>query len=529
MADDREVKIPISIPGAGQATKDTRQVGDAFAKLGKDVKQAGADTRTADAEQEKAAKGASKGLNELGEATEKGASAGRILREVLSGNIYALGQLGAVLKGLGAFLKGNPWGAAMTVLAAGFAFVPSILRSLGLLKDKVEEVGPAAEGSFGKAKSAAEALNESKFEEFKAELDAVASRAAAAATFIQKIYDTQAKLAQARMGLELANIEADPNLTADQKKSRGAEVRRRYAELGLVRDDERAGELLAVKERTAAETRSLADQAAGDLTRQKARVEANRRAPEDRELVAQELRRQIKLVIGERALLAGDDPANIGREVELAQQQQTLQGSLDYILARNSAASSPAAKAAAPAIMDGLAKAEQAAKEAEARAQKAEAELAQARQLKAVDDAANPILRGLQRQTDDAQDRQLQRAATGTLGKSIRETLRGASFAEETFDGRFYHDAGQQQRDRAAVASRNRTAAVGFSGAIAKANDVAGKLGDGQNDAADAAELDAILTRIGHHIDANTRRQLAPLVQALRRLEAQVRNGREGK
>lgn len=247
MADDREVKIPISIPGAGQAAIDTRQVGDAFAKLGKDVKQAGADTRTAAAEQEKAAKGASKGLNELGEATEKGASAGRILREVLSGNIYALGQLGAVLKGLGAFLKGNPWGAAMTVLAAGFAFVPSILRSLGLLKDKVEEVGPAAEGA-GKKVEEAFADSGKAFEQLTRDLAELRDRYDAVTQEVNRLRSAQDALDDQKLALDLAGIDLreaealrDPSMPPEER-------RRIKAEFSLERESRR---------QEAAETRAL--------------------------------------------------------------------------------------------------------------------------------------------------------------------------------------------------------------------------------------------------------------------------------
>src|SRR5690606_38470236 len=89
-----------------------------------------------------------KGLNALGEAADKGASAGRVLSEVMRGNVAALTQLGPVLKASGAALLANP------LFTIGATAATIILPTIAKIKEGWDEQAEAA-------RKAGEAVRES--------------------------------------------------------------------------------------------------------------------------------------------------------------------------------------------------------------------------------------------------------------------------------------------------------------------------------------------------------------------------------
>lgn len=513
---NEKIEIGVHLKGAGQAATDAQSVAGGLKDIGSAAQQA-------DKGSQSLANGAKQAESAVDSLGKRGSAAKDVyegLTQVMNGGTGAVFGLAKAWHNLTAAMRANPF----TAIGAAILALGPLLFALGQklfgVSTAAEESAGKTQSAFAETKTAGEKLNEIKFEAFKQELDDISTRAEAAAQFVQKIYDTQTKIAQARMGLDLATIDADPNLTPEQKKQRTADVKKRYAALGLVREDERSEELMGIKERTAKETRAKADEAAATLEQQRARVEANRRAPEDRDLVEKELRRQLSDLDARNVDQSGLDPD----APRLTREAASIRETLKYIEARNQTAKSPAAKDSEKVITDARDKAEQAAKESAARAKKAEAELAQAQRLKSVDDTTKPIIRGLDQQKEGVEDRDRRRQSLGTLGKGIREALGDAKFQPERLDERFYHDAGLRERDRAAVGSRNARNQAGFSDAVSKAERIAEQLGDGKNDGAEARELDAILTRIGNQIDQSSRSQLAPLVNALRQLETRLKS-----
>lgn len=87
----------------------------------------------------KSASDTAKNLNQTGEVAEKLRGGATVVQEVLSGNLRALSQFPAVLKGIGAAAAANPLLAIGTVL--GLVIIPALQK----LKQGWEEAGKAAE------------------------------------------------------------------------------------------------------------------------------------------------------------------------------------------------------------------------------------------------------------------------------------------------------------------------------------------------------------------------------------------------
>jgi hypothetical protein len=510
MAD--KIEIPIAVTGAAQASAEAAKVAAGLDKIASATNKAGG-----------GAKQAESAIDSLGQRGSAAKDVYEGLTQTLNGGTGAVFGLAKAWHNLTAAMKANPFTAiGAALLALGPVIVALGRKFFGLGAD-AEEGSKKSQAAFAATKSAGEVLNELKFEAFKQELDDIGRRAEAALAFVQKIYDVQSKISGAKMAVEVGTIEADPNLNPEEKKDRIASVKKRYRDLGIVREEEKDAAAVGIKEIAARDTRDKATEAAAVLEKQRRLVEANRQAPEDRKLVDAELRRQVADIVSERARLSSSgDPANLAKSDALAPQQRNLQETLNYLKAREAAAQSPGALSDAKTAMDALSKAESAAKEAEARATRAEADLRQARQLKSVDDGNKPAIRALEQQRESIDDSLRRRESLGTLGKGIRDALGDAAYAPIRFDPRGYHDQGLLERDRNEVGRRNREGAAGFSSAVAKAESIASKLGDGKNDDQEAAQLDAILTKIGFQFDQNTRAHLAPLVNALRALSTKL-------
>ncbi len=481
---DNKVRVEVETAFKDAGVKNASQ---AFKDLEKNVAAAG-----------KGSKDATSALEAMGKEGSAAKNVFEGLNQTMNGGTGAVFGLAKAWHALKAALVTNPLAAIGAVILGLTPLLIGFGRRLLRIGDEAKTGAGKAADAFAEAKSAGERLNDVKFEAFKQELDEVGRRAGAAAAVLERLYDLQTQGAKAQMELELATIEANPSLTPEQKKGRTAEVRSRYAEAGFQRDEQKSSDALAIKERSAAELRALADQAATNLSSQRSRVSSLRSAPEDRSRVQEELRRQLGEVVAERTrltVMGGAD--NIQRADFLAVDQRKLQEGIEYLNTRSEVAQSPGAQAAARTQMDALAKAEAAAKDAETRARKAEAELTEARRLSGIEREYRPIIRGMQRQTESIELGAQRRESLGSIGRGISKTLEGA-------------------------------AGGAFSGAVERARAIADRLGDGTKDEEEAQALNELLTRIGNYLDRSTVNQLTPLVQTLRELTRRIeRNEQE--
>jgi len=178
-----EVKIPVSLPGAAQASADAGRVAQGLEKINK-----------ATNEQGKHSQQAAKGLNELGEATEKGAAVGRIFGEVARGNILALGQLAPVLKATGAAMKTNLVGIALIGATA-------LVTWLQQLRGSTKDAGDAAAEAAPKMDAFAEALKKASDAKATALSEAMAEvkeQAKGAADELERVLRLQEQIAKAK-------------------------------------------------------------------------------------------------------------------------------------------------------------------------------------------------------------------------------------------------------------------------------------------------------------------------------------------
>ncbi len=178
MADDYKIKIVTEGDPRG-----AERVADSIQKV----------SRSAN-DNAKATKEASRGLNELGESSEKGAALGRVLGEVMRGNIGALAQLGAALKATAAGLKSNVFGILLIAATALFNFLPPLIARLRGAKDEIGEAAVKADllaAAFDKiAKGRGSSLAQ--------QLDAMRDEAKGAADELQRVLSLQEMLLKAQ-------------------------------------------------------------------------------------------------------------------------------------------------------------------------------------------------------------------------------------------------------------------------------------------------------------------------------------------
>lgn len=291
---DNEVKIPIV------TTADTSGAKAAASALDEVKKQT---EKSADA-----AKVQSKAVNELGENFEKGAAAGRVFGEISRGNVLALGQLGAAVKAIGALLKTNLIGALLTIGAIGATILLPIIKGF---MDKKKAADEAAK-SVDSVTAAAKKLGEQELDTLKRELDAIAGRADDTLAALNAAIAAASELADAQDQLDIAKIEADPSLTAEDKVKRRADIADRAAARRSTTAINQAEGVVGIR-------RSARDEASA----QESRAAANFNAASQPFERAKELERQIaennaRAKGGTRADAAAANAANIPLRNELA-------------------------------------------------------------------------------------------------------------------------------------------------------------------------------------------------------------------
>lgn len=170
-----------------------------------------------------AAKDTGKNVNQLGESYEKGAAAGRVLSSALQGNITSLGQLGAVLKAVGASLLANP---LLTLGAVAAAVILPALQSIVAGWQEVEDQQKKAAVTAGEASAAAiEALSKKRENALAEAFAEVAARAAEARAQIDAVTAAQIAQTDAEEAVAVARINADPTLSNVQRVEQTAAAR----------------------------------------------------------------------------------------------------------------------------------------------------------------------------------------------------------------------------------------------------------------------------------------------------------------
>lgn len=176
-----------------------------------------------------AANEAAKRLAQLGEATDKGAAAGRVFGDIARGNVLALGQLGAALKALGTAAKANVFGVVLIAATGLLQLLSALNERLGLWKTKMEATGKAAENSAQQVNQFVTAA--SRFEQLKDDLAEVRSQFEAITSSANSLRDQLDALDDAKLALALAQIDrqevedlARPGVSEDEQRRIKAEA-----------------------------------------------------------------------------------------------------------------------------------------------------------------------------------------------------------------------------------------------------------------------------------------------------------------
>lgn len=168
----------------------------------------------------KKSEAAARGLNTLGEGYERGSSAGRAFKEVINGNVASVGQLGVELKLLGTLMKANLVGVLVSIGALAAQFIVPLVTGFKQAREELEKMSASAKAS----KEAFEALNDSKLEKLSQQLKSAEQSAADALVKFKELSDAEDKIAASKYAADMATVDADPNMTPEQKKARKAQL-----------------------------------------------------------------------------------------------------------------------------------------------------------------------------------------------------------------------------------------------------------------------------------------------------------------
>lgn len=222
-----EVRIttPADTTGADATTSAVTKVAKAAAQGTAVAKENAEATK----KQGDAAKGAGRDFLDQGEAMSQAAAGGRVLTEVSHGNVAALLQLGSVVKATKAALS-TTLGVVGVLLAAGTAAISKIQEEMAKKREnQLKLEADKATVAFNAAQAAADRLNQQTTDAFAARLKAIDDAASRAVDRVQRLVDIAAKLDDVEKATQLAAIDADQSLTAEQKLNAKAEVNNSFA------------------------------------------------------------------------------------------------------------------------------------------------------------------------------------------------------------------------------------------------------------------------------------------------------------
>lgn len=220
MEKDLQIKITTSADTAA-----AKQAAGALNEVDQAAKRAGTTQKKTAEESTKAAQATGKAVNTLGEDFTKGAAAGRVLSEVMRGNVLAFGQLGAAIRALGALLKTNLIGTLFTLGAVAAAVLAPLIKGFIDTRKKIDETTDSAK-----------ALGQVKLDGLRRELDVLSGAASEAKMKFDLLQQSAAAIDDAQKALALAQIQSDPSLSAADKVTAAAGVEARFAARGTARE-----------------------------------------------------------------------------------------------------------------------------------------------------------------------------------------------------------------------------------------------------------------------------------------------------
>lgn len=168
----------------------------------------------------KATQESARGMNELGEASAKGASLGRVLGEITRGNIGAISNLGTALKATSAAMKSSVFGVALVGATALWNFLPGLIDRLRSARGEVDETAKTgdhlAEAFTKIAKARGSALT--------AHLAELEKQAKGTSEQLERVLSIQERIAKAKDEdtPEAQRNRADTRLGSDFQSAMGA-------------------------------------------------------------------------------------------------------------------------------------------------------------------------------------------------------------------------------------------------------------------------------------------------------------------
>lgn len=208
MADPVKIDIQTTASGNG-AAKTAEGLKDVQAAAGK----AGAAT-----------KDTAKDFNALGEQAEKAAGAGRVVGEVLRGNIGALAQIGPLLKAAGAAFAANPIFFIGSIIAA--VALPALAKFKAGWKSVEDQAVEAGKASADAGGAALDAISKKQTNETAANFRDIATAAGEARAQIDAVTAALTAQVDADEAVEIAAINANPALGTLARAEQTAQARR---------------------------------------------------------------------------------------------------------------------------------------------------------------------------------------------------------------------------------------------------------------------------------------------------------------
>jgi len=226
-AQDLTIKLnTVGEPAGANAVATAVEKTNAAVKSGNAIAK---DTVAANRKTADSSRDAAKGLIDQGEAAEQAAGGARVLTEVANGNVAAISKIGPVLKALKATLS-TTLGAFSILLTVAVAIIGKIQEKMAEKKEnQLKLEADRAKVAFDAAADAAQELNRQKTEALQAQLQAIDDTAKSAVDRVQRLVDIAGKLDDVHKATELAEIESNSSLTAEEKLNAKTDVNQRYA------------------------------------------------------------------------------------------------------------------------------------------------------------------------------------------------------------------------------------------------------------------------------------------------------------
>jgi len=465
-------------------------------------------------------------LNKLGEATERGAAAGRVLGEIARGNIGYVAQLGSSLKALGAIIRANWIGALLVALTALWNFLPGLLERFGILKKKTKDVGDEA-GAAATQVSRFVSID-TRFTRLEESLDAIRSKFEQTTAAVNALRSATDAIEDAKLGLALAQIDRREAETLSDLSLSDAERQRVKTQFAGEREEARqtAAESRATAQRQRAQeaVRLGESQLEASAAERVRLAQAEAEAQAALELVIEEANRLNRFIASFGDPLWQNDETKklvAGAKEELDAVMKDIDaGKASLKKARDASAK---AKERDESILQNTAAARQAAIAAEIneqsvreRGQAVRTRITterQAAERAVATETAERELAGLM------ESAKVLAAAASQLGQAAQNR-----FVPEVATPSLMDAPEKRAAHVASVEERNTVRREAIAGAVQAIDSVASKVGDGADEREDLEALLAAVNRLAVAVPQSQREGLEQLRRQIRETEARISN-----